>query len=370
MIAGLSNRALYDLCRQVGIQFTYRYVNANGRKSRLFQDRSYLTHQIVKKGQTPAQPAPTPQNTPTPDEAPTDEAPTPDEVPTDAPTDEAPTDVSDVAQAALTSDTDLHRKRLVATVNDWVDKVQAFRDAAERRGLKVLIGSRQSQRGSLMLSKGMDVATVAALEIANRMNRNDWINLQNEANIRIGDPTPHKRTRLNHRKTELLKALIALRIHVWLHGPPSSGKSTIADKIATALGLPFYFTGAIDNEFKLAGFVDAQGRIVNTQFRRAFTEGGVFLFDEIDRSLPNAVLPFNGMLANGWGDFPGNSERVYAHKDFVCLVGANTNGSGGTELISGAYKQDAAFCDRFAMLDFPIDRDLEREIALSVAGVL
>ena len=52
-----------------------------------------------------------------------------------------------------------------------------------------------------------------------------------------------------------------------------------------------------------AGFIDAQGRIVNTEFRKAYEHGGLFLFDEIDASFPQAILAFNAALANDFMDF-------------------------------------------------------------------
>jgi hypothetical protein len=33
--------------------------------------------------------------------------------------------------------------------------------------------------------------------------------------------------------------------------------------------------------------------VVNTDFRRAYKDGGLFLFDEIDASFPQALLAFN-----------------------------------------------------------------------------
>ena len=54
--------------------------------------------------------------------------------------------------------------------------------------------------------------------------------------------------------------------------------------VAKALGRTFYFTGAVDNVFKLNGYMDANGNYVRTSFREAYEWGGVFLFDEIDAS--------------------------------------------------------------------------------------
>jgi MoxR-like ATPase len=245
----------------------------------------------------------------------------------------------------------------------WVQWVQKFREVAARRGMKVAITPRATQRGAVMLAHGIDLGNVARLEIGNRMSAQDWQNLQNDAGINAPLPIVGKHKYLQHKHTDLLLALVRARVHVWLAGPAGSGKSKVAEIVSQKLALPFYCTGAVASEYKLSGFVDAQGRAVITQFRKAFSEGGVFLFDEIDRSLPNAVLPFNGWLANLKADMPGNDGLVDAHADFVALVGANTNGQGATAEYSGAMKQDAAFLDRFAILTWDYDTELEAEVA-------
>src|SRR5690606_7558053 len=108
--------------------------------------------------------------------------------------------------------------------------------------------------------------------------------------------------------------MVAAGVNVWLAGPAGSGKTTAAEQVAKALKLKFYFNGAIDTEYKLSGFVDAHGRIVSTAFREAYTNGGVYLFDEVDASLPSATLAFNAALANGQCDFPGSKEPTPKHK--------------------------------------------------------
>lgn len=147
------------------------------------------------------------------------------------------------------------------------------------------------------------------------------------------------------------------RLNIWLTGPAGSGKTTAASKCAEALDLKFYFTGALDNPYGLLGFVDANGKVVRTQFREAYEYGGVFLFDEIDGSTPSAVLPFNAALANGHCAFPdGVIER---HKDFVCIAAANTWGLGASNDYVGRLKLDAASLDRFVQLAWDVDETLE-----------
>lgn len=163
-----------------------------------------------------------------------------------------------------------------------------------------------------------------------------------------------------HHKFPLLAAAVAARVNVMLVGPAGSGKTTAAVKAAQALGLPFYGTGAINSEYKLTGFIDAQGRIVSTAFRKAFEHGGVFLFDEIDASLPGALLAFNAALANDWMDFP--DANVKRHDDFRVIAGANTFGTGADRQYVGRNQLDAASLDRYAVIDWGYDEALEASL--------
>jgi MoxR-like ATPase len=172
---------------------------------------------------------------------------------------------------------------------------------------------------------------------------------------------------IQHREFETLLALCDARENVWLVGPAGSGKTTAAEHVAKALGLPFYFTGAIDQPYGLLGFIDAGGKLHRTAFREAYEHGGVFLFDEIDGSAPGAVLPFNAALANGHCAFPDG--MIAKHADFVCIAAANTWGLGGTNDYVGRLKQDAACLDRFCQLDWDYDEALEEALAANAEWV-
>lgn len=149
---------------------------------------------------------------------------------------------------------------------------------------------------------------------------------------------------------------------IYLYGPAGTGKTTAARKLADALGLSFYYNGAIGNAYELSGYMDAGGTYRETPFFKAYSEGGVYLFDELDSSMPGAVLAFNAALANGHAAFPvGNVSR---HRDSVIIAAGNTcmRGDGNTAGFQ-RMKQDAAFRDRFTYLEWPIDETLEASIA-------
>lgn len=160
-----------------------------------------------------------------------------------------------------------------------------------------------------------------------------------------------------HREFPNLLAMAQAEVNILMVGPAGSGKTTAAEMLSKALGVDFYFNGAIDTEYKLKGFIDAQGRLVQTSFRQAFEHGGVYLFDEVDASLPAATMAFNAALANGWCDFP--DKRVGKHPSTVIIAAANTYMGGATFEYVGRNKQDAAFADRFSVLEWDVDEALE-----------
>jgi len=164
-----------------------------------------------------------------------------------------------------------------------------------------------------------------------------------------------------HFQLPTLIKILATKLNVYLVGPAGAGKTYAAIQCAKALGVEFYFTGAVASEFKLTGFIDAQGRIVSTEFRKAFEKGGLFLFDEIDASYPQAVLAFNAALSNDYMDFP--DKRVQRHENFYCIAAANTYGQGADRQYVGRNQLDAASLDRFVFLDWKYDENLERELA-------
>lgn len=164
-----------------------------------------------------------------------------------------------------------------------------------------------------------------------------------------------------HNQFPTLLKILATKLNVYLVGPAGSGKTHASIQVAKALNIPFHFTGAVASEFKLTGFMDAQGRIVSTEFRKAYENGGLFLFDEIDASYPQAVLAFNAALANDYMDFP--DKRVPRHKDFYCIAAANTYGQGADRQYIGRNQLDAASLDRFVFIDWNYDENLERDLA-------
>ena len=164
-----------------------------------------------------------------------------------------------------------------------------------------------------------------------------------------------------HSEFETILKLVNADIPVFLTGPAGCGKNVICKQVSEALGLEFYFTNAVTQEYKLTGFIDANGRYHETQFYKAFTTGGVFMLDEIDASTPEVLVILNAAIANRYFDFP--TGRVQAHQDFRIVAAGNTFGTGADSEYTGRYQLDASSLDRFAIIEVSYDKDIERCIA-------
>lgn len=148
---------------------------------------------------------------------------------------------------------------------------------------------------------------------------------------------------------------------IFLQGEASSGKSTAGKMLAEALGLKWHFNGAISFPHEMLGFIDGAGKYHRTPFREACEHGGVYTFDEADRSDPVALLAVNPHLAGDVATFP--DKQIKRHKDCIIMVAANTWGLGADANYSGATKLDAAFLSRFPIrINWDIDPVLEEAI--------
>ena len=151
--------------------------------------------------------------------------------------------------------------------------------------------------------------------------------------------------------------IVSSNIPLMLVGEAGTGKNVICKQIADALGLEFYFSNAITQEYKLTGFIDAGGIFHETQFYKAFTQGGLFMIDEIDGSVPEVLICLNAAIGNRYFDFP--TGKIYAHKDFRIVAAGNTYGTGANLKYTGRYQLDVSSTDRFAVLEVGYDKNIE-----------
>lgn len=171
-----------------------------------------------------------------------------------------------------------------------------------------------------------------------------------------------------HEKFEIIKACVENNIPVYLAGPAGSGKNHTLEQIAKQLGLKFYFTNSVQQEYKLTGFIDAGGEYHETEFFKAFNNGGLFFLDEMDASIPEVLVLLNAAIANGYFEFPIG--RVKCHKDFRVVAAGNTVGNGADEQYTGRMVLDQATLDRFAVIEFGYSLPIEMHLAKGDADLV
>lgn len=232
--------------------------------------------------------------------------------------------------------------------------------------------------GSSLDTIGRAVANVVAQTQASQIEEKIMGTLQDEVRsfiLREYGPIEKKITiELNGKKTEITGVLhekfdevlgmVSENIPVYLVGPAGSGKNVLCKQIAEALGLRFYFSNAVTQEYKITGFTDATGNYQPTQFYKAFTEGGLFMLDEMDASIPDVLNILNAAIANKYFDFPAPIGYVEAHPNFRVMAAGNTYGHGADYQYTGRQQLDGANLDRF----IPVPVEYCKEIEDSLAG--
>lgn len=199
-----------------------------------------------------------------------------------------------------------------------------------------------------------------------RAGRKDKVIIDGSVELRMPEikkpePKDDCNEEVKHCKYNMIKACIENDIPVYLAGPAGSGKNYTLEQISWDLGLEFYFTNSVQQEYKLTGFIDAGGVYHETEFYKAFKNGGIFFLDEMDASIPEVLVLLNAAIANRYFEFPNG--KIKAHKNFRVVAAGNTVGSGADEMYTGRLVLDQATLDRFAIIDFDYDRNIEMHIA-------
>lgn len=176
--------------------------------------------------------------------------------------------------------------------------------------------------------------------------------------FKVETPTETREVKgVTHEKFEQVLNLVNMDIPVFLSGPAGTGKNVICKQVAESLGLDFYFTNAVTQEYKLTGFIDANGTYQETQFYKAFKNGGLFFLDEIDASIPEVLIVLNAAIANRYFDFPNG--KIEANPNFRVIAAGNTVGTGADVEYNGRYQLDAASLDRFALIEIDYSPAIE-----------
>ena len=170
----------------------------------------------------------------------------------------------------------------------------------------------------------------------------------------------YKITGALHEKFDTVLSLVNMDIPVFLSGQAGTGKNVICKQIAEATGLEFYFTNAVTQEYQLKGFIDANGTFHETQFYKAFTQGGLFFLDEMDASIPETLIILNSAIANRYFDFPIG--KVDAHENLRIISAGNTVGTGADIEYTGRFQLDASSLDRFALIQIGYSENIENAV--------
>lgn len=175
-------------------------------------------------------------------------------------------------------------------------------------------------------------------------------------------PQPSMQSYIKPKIYDDVKKCVENKVAVLLTGEAGTGKNEMCKNISLDLGLDFYFCNAINDIFQLTGYGNADGEYVKTQFYDFCTKGGVFMFDEIDASDPQALIVFNSAIANGYFDFPVKG-RVQLNENCRFIACANTKGQGASLTYVGRNQLDAATLDRFVMFRLEYDKNVEKKIS-------
>lgn len=166
---------------------------------------------------------------------------------------------------------------------------------------------------------------------------------------------------VRHEQFNKIIACVENDIPVYLHGPAGSGKNFTLKQIADDLGLDFYFTNSVQQEYKITGFIDAGGQFHETEFFKAFKNGGLFFLDELDASIPEVLVLLNAAIANRYFEFPNG--KIEAHENFRVVAAGNTVGDGASEQYTGRLQIDQSTLDRFVFIEFGYSEQIELSLA-------
>lgn len=214
-----------------------------------------------------------------------------------------------------------------------------------------------------IVSKGKELATEELeTELKDRVDkfiRDTYGALPQKLTI-VHKDIEYDKTGIFHKMFDKVLKLVDMNLPVMLTGGAGAGKNFMLEQVSNALGLDFYYTSTITQEYKLTGFIDGGGKYHETEFYKAFTQGGVFMLDEIDASIPECLVILNGAIANGYFDFP--TGREIANENFRVVCAGNTVGLGADLVYTGRNVLDGATLDRFVLVEIDYDSRIEENL--------
>lgn len=157
----------------------------------------------------------------------------------------------------------------------------------------------------------------------------------------------------------------------WLWGLHGTGKTSLVKQICNRLNWPCYsINGSATLEIEDLLYqnhikIDGSTSVELNALAKAFTYGGVFLFNEIDLVDPSRLAALNEIIAGDTLIIAGIDQVFKKHENFRFIVTANTNGSFDEETqidCIGANSMNLSFMDRFLVnqADYlPADKEID-----------
>src|SRR4029077_18432736 len=167
-----------------------------------------------------------------------------------------------------------------------------------------------------------------------------------------------------HQMFGYVSVLADARQPIYLYGPKGTGKSHLAQQIATWNRLDYGETPMSDGASRgdLLGRLTASNArpFISAEFCNIYASGGVFNFEEMDSADPRMLIVLNNALA-GKGFYNSNSgERMKRHADFIAVSTANPLANGATSRYAREQLDDATL-DRWnsGRVFMKFDRNVE-----------
>lgn len=160
-------------------------------------------------------------------------------------------------------------------------------------------------------------------------------------------------------------------MHLFLHGPAGSGKNVLAEDFAKAYNLQFYYINTCYTKYDFVGFIDANGKFVDTAFTRWLKNenGGLLMIDEICTSTAEALNPINSLLSNGYITL-ADGKLYHIGANHRIIAADNTNGEGATEDYNGRFVMEKSTKDRFEFVKIRYDLQIEKSIVGEKTDIL
>ena len=243
-------------------------------------------------------------------------------------------------------------------LKERLEKLEKSKEQEEQQ--TVTLGLVEKALAKVMVEEYAPTLAESIKEDVDKYIKETYGNLERQVTFTLPQYGGSTNGEITHEMFETVLKFVMADEPVMLVGPAGTGKNVICKQIAKAMNLDFYFTNAVTQEYKLTGFIDANGHFHETEFYKAFKNGGVFMLDEIDASIPEVLIILNAAIANRYFDFPNG--KIEAHPDFRIIAAGNTFGTGASYTYVGRNQLDGASLDRFALLHIGYSERIENSL--------